>query len=296
VRRVPGIAAFAVLFQMLAIGLSGPPTNASTNDATVERPTEVPSESALNLRYQLQAILKAAAANESQNFDQLVADLRVPDSANWFTATFGDEIGRKLASTYSDSWNDYKRDVNGMFRDSGTSKHTRAFVEEYSASSLPHRDAFIRSILLNAKVPLVLYTAGAGALQKSDVLPGVYVFAQGRFRVVNWRTFYELPNVDPMRIQVERRVAPQPIQGIEPVLPSDPNRPQIHDTVIIHVVIDRDGVVALAEAESGPPELFISDVRGVRLFRFEPQTRHGAPVEIDTTIPVSHAEATIKLQ
>lgn len=282
VRRVLGIASFAVLYQMLSTGLCGTSVDASKNNVSVGQTAEVTDESAARLESQLEAILKAANASDSKHFDDLVNGLRIPDSANWFTATFGEELGEKLAATYSGSWNDYKRDVDGMFHDNGTRKHSHAFVEKYSASSLARHDAFIQSILQNAKGPLVLYTAGAGRYHKSDALPGVYIFAQGSFRLVNWRTFYDLPNVEPTRIQVDR------IQQ-DGQVPSS-------NTVMVRVVIDRDGVVALAEPVSGTPDLFNSSVRTIRLSRFKPQTRNGAPVEIDTTIPVTNVEVNIKPQ
>ena len=282
VRRALGIAVFALLYQMSSTGLCDPTADASSHRVSVVQTAELTHESAGSLQSQLDAILEAATTSDSKNFDDLVSDLRIPDSANWFTATFGTEVGEKLAATYSSSWNDYKRNVDGMFHDSGTRKHTHAFVEKYSASSLPHHDALIQSILQSAKGPLVLYTAGAGKHRKSDALPGVYIFAQGSFRVVNWQTFYDLPNVESIRIQVDR------IQHVGEVPSSD--------TVMVRVVIDRDGVVALAEPVSGPPELFDSSVHTVRQFRYKPQTRNGAPVEVDTTIPVTNVEANIKLQ
>ena len=296
VRRLLGIAVFALLYQMYSTGLSGPSADPSSNNAAVGQAIEETPASTAKLQSQLGAILKAAKDSDTKSFDELTDDLRVPDSANWFTATFGEEMGEKLAATYSRSWNDYKRDVDEMFRDSGTRNHTHAFIEKFSAASLAPRDVFIQSILQNAKGPLVLYTAGAGKYRKSDALPGVYIFAQGSFRVVNWRTFYELPNVEPMRIRVDRRTAPEPIQHVHQASPYDPHHPQLHDTVMVHVIIDRDGVIALAEAVSGPPERYDSAVHVVRQFRYVPQTRNGAPVEIDTIFPVSYAEAEIKLQ
>ena len=281
-RRALGIAAFALLYQMSSTGICGPSADPSSHRDSVMQTAELTYELTAKLQSQLEAVLEAAKTSDSKNFDELVSDLRIPDGANWFTATFGTEVGEKLAATYSSSWNDYKRDVDGMFHDSGTRKHTHAFVEKYSASSLPRHDAFIQSILQNAKGPLVLYTAGAGRYRKSDALPGVYIFAQGRFRVVNWQTFYDLPNVEPIRIQVDR------IQHVGEV-PSSA-------TVMVRVLIDRDGVVALAKPVSGPPELFNSSVHAVRQFRYRPQTRNGAPVEVDTTIPVTNGEANIKLK
>jgi hypothetical protein len=284
--RIVGIAAFALLYHIFSVGLCGASADASTTNVSFEQAPE----SAAGLRSQLETILKASQESDSRRFDELTAALRIPDSSNWFTDTFGKDIGEKLAATYSDSWNDYKRDVDGMFRDSGTRKHTHASVEKFSISSLARRDAFIESILQNAKDPVVLYTAVARRNLKSDALPGVYIFAQGSFRVVNWRTFYDLPNVKPTRIHVDRRIAP-----VNQVSQPDA-RPGLHDSVMVHVVIDRDGVVALAEAVSGPPERFESAVHTIRSFRFKPQTRDGAPVEIDTTIPVEYLEVNLKMQ
>jgi hypothetical protein len=284
--RVLGIAAFALLHHIFLVSPCRPSADASTTSVSFEQAPE----SAAGLQSKLEAILKASQEGDSRRFDELTAGLRIPDSSNWFTDTFGKDVGEKFAATYSDSWNDYKRDVDGMFRDSGTRKHTHAFVEEFSSSSLARRDAFIESIFQNAKGPVVLYTAAAGRRLKSDALPGVYIFAQGSFRVVNWWTFYDLPNVKPTRIRVDRRIAP-----INQVSQPDA-RPGLHESVMVHIVIDRDGVIALAEAVSGPPEQFESAVHDIRLLRFKPQTRDGAPVEIDTTIPVEYVDVNIKMQ
>jgi len=79
---------------------------------------------------------------------------KFPESPNWFAATFGEEIGQNLAATYKSSWKDYKDNIRNMFRDSGTKKHTHAFVKESSASSPAH-------ILRNAKSPLLCSTRRA---------------------------------------------------------------------------------------------------------------------------------------
>ena len=133
-----------------------------------------------------------------------------------------------------------------------------------STSSLAHNDAFIQSILRNAEGPLALCTAGAGKDRESDPLPGVYVFAQGKFRVVNWRTFYDLPKVKPMRIRVGGQVAPQLIHHINPIPQSDALHQQVHGTVVVHAVIDRDGNVAQLEPISGPLELINAAVEAAR--------------------------------
>ena len=159
-------------------------------------------------------------------------------------------------------------------------------MKEFSASSLAHNDAFIQSILRNAESPLVLYTAGAGKDRESDSLPGVYVFAQGKFRVVNWRTFYDLPKVKPMRIRVGGQIAPQLIHHVNPIPQSDSLHQQVHGTVVVHAVIDRDGNVAQLEPISGPPELINAAVEAARQWRYKPTILNGDPVEVDTTITI----------
>ncbi len=287
VRPILRIATFLGLYQVLLTVPFAPLTATTKDYVSAEQTAGTIPESVTGLQSQLEAILKTAKEGDPKQFDDLISDLQVPERPNWFAATFGEEIGQNLAATYKSSWNDYKDDIRNMFRDSGTKKHTHVFVKEFSASSLAHNDSFIQSILGNANGPLVLYTAGAGKDRESDSLPGVYLFAQGKFRVVNWRTFYDLPKVKPMRIRVGGQVAPQLIHHVNPIPQSDPLHQQAHGTVVVHVVIDRDGNVAQLEPVSGPPELINAAVEAARQWRYKPTILNGDPVEVDTTITIA---------
>lgn len=183
-----------------------------------------------------------------------------------------------------------------MFRDSGTKKHTQVFVKKFSTSSIARRDASLQSILSDAKGPLVLYTARAGKYRENDPLPGVYVFAQGHFRVVNWRTFYDLPNFKPLRIRGDRQVTPEPTEHVDSPAPSDSQHPQTQGTVWVHLIIDRDGIVAQAESVSGPVEFISAALQSARQWRFEPKILKGDHVEVDTTIPIIFLEASLNLK
>jgi TonB family protein len=287
VRPILRIAAFWALYQILLTVPFAPLAATTTEDVSAEQTAGAIPESVTGLQSQLEAILKTAKEGDPKQFDDLISDLQVPESANWFAATFGEEIGQNLAATYKSSWKDYKDNIRNMFRDSGTKKHTQAFVKEFSTSSLAHNDSFIQSILRNANGPLVVYTAGAGKNRESDSLPGVYLFAQGKFRVVNWRTFYDLPKVKSMRIRVGGQVAPQLIHHVNPIPQSDALHQQVHGTVVVHVVIDRDGNVAQLEPVSGPPELINAAVEAAHQWRYKPTILNGDPVEVDTTITIA---------
>ncbi|HEU0049733.1 MAG TPA: energy transducer TonB [Nitrososphaera sp.] len=68
---------------------------------------------------------------------------------------------------------------------------------------------------------------------------------------------------------------------------SDPLHQQAHGTVVVHVVIDRDGNVAQLEPVSGPPELINAAVEAARQWRYKPTILNGDPVEVDATITIA---------
>jgi TonB family protein len=256
-------------------------------------PTQTPAaipESSAGLKSQLEAILRIAKDKKSRQLDNLVNELQIPNDADWFSATFGEELGSSLAATYNDSWKDYGELVVRMFRDEASAKQFQVFVKEYSASSPVPSDPFIQAILQNSKIALKLYAASVGKARPIDTLPGIYVYYQGSFRLANWRTFYGLPNVKPVRIRLGTGSAlNQLIRLVNPVLPPELRGKKLQGTVLVHIVIDRDGNVIRAEPVSGPPELIKGALDAVRLWLFKPTLLNGDPVEVDTAVTINYS-------
>lgn len=274
-------------FALSLLTLSAAPTTLAV-PAKHQTPSDIGTvpASSEGLQLQLGAILNAANHGGSKAIDDFVDHLRVPENSSWFDDTFGSEIGGRLSAAYTSSWKEYRDNIRNMYRENANRKDTKVFVEEFADSS-SSADVFIRSILSNAKVPVVLYTASSGKKSGIDSLPGIYIFEKGTFRVINWRTFYELPNVKPVRIRVGEQVAASQLAyHVRPNPSADPLQKQVQGTVIIHVVIDRDGVVAKSEPVSGPPQLFGSALEAVRQWRYKPVSLNGDPVEVDTTVKV----------
>lgn len=269
------------------------PIGATDREAlsNTQTPATIP-ESPAGLQTQLDAILRIAKTKNSKQLDDLVNDLQIPENATWFSATFGEELGPALAATYKSSWKDYEDAIARMFRDEASGKHLQVFVKEYSPSTPVPSDSFIQAILENSKNPLKLYTAGVGKDRPVGTLPGIYVYIQGSFRVVNWRTFYGLPNVKPARIRVGTSVAmSQLIRQVNPVRSQEARQMHLQGTVLLHVVIDRDGSVARVDPVSGPPELIQESVEAVRQWLFKPTVLNGDPVEVDTTVNIVFSKA-----
>src|SRR5271154_2246860 len=82
--------------------------DATKNEAPTppQTPAAIP-ESSAGLKSQLEAILRIAKDKKSRELDSLVNELQIPNDADWFSATFGEELGSSLAATYDDSWKDY---------------------------------------------------------------------------------------------------------------------------------------------------------------------------------------------
>jgi TonB family protein len=164
------------------------------------------------------------------------------------------------------------------------------FVKEFSSSSPALASDFMQTTLLNAKVPVTLFTAGAGKDRESDTLPGVYVYVQGAFLVVNWRSFYNLPNVKPVRIRMSSPIAQSMLtRQVNPAVPSRVHRQDLRGTVTLRIIIDRDGIVGQVQDMSGPPDLVNAATEAVRQWRFKPTLINGDPVEVDTIVTVTFA-------
>lgn len=248
------------------------------------------AESSAALQNQLEAILTSAKKGNQQQFRDLIGQLRMPEGANWFAATFGDELGKSLASAYESSYKDYEETVSRIFIETSKTKHTHLFIQEFSESSSLADTQFMRAVLADAKGPVRLYTASAGKDRPTDALPGLYVYVDGIFRIINFRTFYRLPNVKPIRVSFAPAIAQQQlIYWTKPVPPAEAFQKRTSVKVDLHIIVDRDGNVAQAQVLSGPQELGNAAIEAVRQWRYRPTFLNGDPVEVDTTVTISFA-------
>jgi TonB family protein len=74
------------------------------------------------------------------------------------------------------------------------------------------------------------------------------------------------------------------IKKVEVIYPKKAKKARIEGTVIVHLVIDKDGLPHGVEGVSGPPELQKAVIEAVEQWRYKPYTLYGAPVEVDSTV------------
>jgi TonB family protein len=80
----------------------------------------------------------------------------------------------------------------------------------------------------------------------------------------------------------------QIVQKVYPVYPEAAETANITGTVILHVVIAKDGTVKSVEYLSGPAILAESAKAGVKEYRYKPNMVGGVPVEVDTIVAVPY--------
>lgn len=70
------------------------------------------------------------------------------------------------------------------------------------------------------------------------------------------------------------------IEAPPPVYPDEVKKQKIEGTVIVAIVIGRDGNVISAKATDGPEALYTASVQAASRARFKPTTINGEPVKV----------------
>lgn len=279
-------------FSSFLIGLALTLAAASSASALPPQTPAAVADSAEGLQSQIEAILDAAKKKDSKQYDDLIDGLKVPEGADWFSATFGVEDGPKVAANYRNSWAAYREQLSRMFQETGKSRPKRVFVKQFLADSPPTQNRFLQAVIRNVKDSVAFYTAGTGKDKETSTLPGVYVYVQGCFRILNWRAFYGLPGVKPVRVRLGTAEAVRQIlYQVNPEMSDDARKQHVQGTVFLRMVIDCDGNVVQLQPISGPESLMQRAQEAVRQWRFRPLLLNGDPVEVDTMVSIAFSFA-----
>jgi hypothetical protein len=160
-------------------------------------------DSPAGLQSQLEEILKIKDQKELKPREQLIGELRIPDPDAWFASAFGNDDGGKLAATYKSTWEKFEGSVTSSVTNLAEQERTEVSVKEFRFHAKPAMPGQHESTATDVKPANVFYTATAtkGSLPGSQ-LPGIYTYARGVFRVVDWQTLYVLPYMRPTRIRI----------------------------------------------------------------------------------------------
>jgi protein TonB len=85
-------------------------------------------------------------------------------------------------------------------------------------------------------------------------------------------------------------IAGQRTNFVEPVYPPDAKKAKINGTVVLHVIIGKDGVIKTLDVASSTNPIFNnSALEAVKQWTYRPYLINGDPTAVDTTITVNYA-------
>jgi TonB family protein len=112
------------------------------------------------------------------------------------------------------------------------------------------------------------------------------IYWDGKARCFRLSDVAQAEAPQPRRIRVNEDV--QKAKLVHMVFPVYPpvTRGRLDGTVVLHVVVGKDGAVKSARYVSGPTRLANSAVNAVLQWRYKPTLMNGVPAEVDTTVSV----------
>lgn len=216
-------------------------------------------------------MLLAAKKEDSSRLQSLIHDTEIPNYQSWFTSNFGQETGESWAEPYG-RW---------------LEKHEKEFQE--LLVKLAHMDGeFAIEKIDTAKIlygPLDRYIARwkRPLVPKEEELVNIgdFFFVEGQFR---WNSNMEyFPFQKPKTGSI---VMAKVVKRVSPKYPEEARQKAIQGTVVLNVVLLKDGSVIVQSVAEGDPILSPAAVEAVRQWRYEPTVLNGQPIDMETKISV----------
>ena len=88
----------------------------------------------------------------------------------------------------------------------------------------------------------------------------------------------------PQKVSSEESQSPQLVRAVPAVYPLEARERRIIGTVVLKVLVNKEGNVVKATVVSGPPVFSASALDAIKEWKFKPATLQGQPVETTTKI------------
>jgi TonB family protein len=230
------------------------------------------------LRQLLDQMLIAAKHQDHARLQSLIRDAEIPNYEEWFTKTFGQEKSESWAEPYGKMIQKDQEDFQDLLI--RLSRMEGAF-------SIQKVDTTRRYDTLRG--PLDEYIADwkkaeAPAGEKPEHI-AEFFFIEGKFRWDSTSHFFPLQNTKtgpPVTIG-------KLIKRVPPKYHEEAREKSIQGTVILNVILRRDGSVLVQDVAEGDPILAPAAIEAVKQWRYEPSLINGEPIELQTKIKVVFA-------
>ncbi len=241
------------------------------------------------LKTQLQELLNAESARDEKKLSNQISFLTIPSHKDWFHDAFGSKEGPNLEARYVEL-----QDKPAIWLKGRLEACTKQNKKDLDVKVIQSPDDTLMPLLKIAAASIVRPTAiynvncRSNPDDKSQFFLGEFVYVDGAFRYLDHQVLQALSNAPPMRITIGGNVqASKLVNKVQPNYPVEARDNHIQGTVVLHVIIAKDGSVTQIQVVSGDPSLVSSALDAVRQWRYQPTLLDGQPVEVDTRVNVT---------
>ncbi len=301
----------SVVFAIFAIAgtLSAQQPSAAAPPPSQAPAPAVPSypNSAKGMEKLIKDMMKLVESNDTAMFAAYTDALAIPDARAWFRSVFGEEVGAQLESASELRRKDISIEAKSVLSTMWNQKKTdlRGVRFEESCNDLATAKEYPLLTLREHPEPLfdIRFTNATGTS-----VWGLFAYVDGGFRFLGdlrrSLPFRSTPvnhlsiqnpnpsapeNTSPKTVVVNGSVqASKVIYQEIPKYPVDPKRRGEQGSVILHVIIGKDGNVHDMNLVEGQCEFAKSAMEAVQKWRYNPTLLNGLPVEVDSTITVKY--------
>ena len=226
------------------------------------------------LQQLLEEMLVTAKQNDYAKLQSLIRETEIPNYVKWFTATFGQEKGESWAGPYGKMLQKDQKDFQDLLI------RLSQMEGEFSIQKL---DTVKRYDTLTG--PLDEYIADwkkSGAPKGEEVQHiAEFFFIEQKFRWNSTAQFFPFQNAKRGSF-----VPGKLVKRVPPEYPEEARQKSIQGTVILNVILRKDGSVTVQNVADGDPVLSPAAIEAVRQWRYEPSLLNGQPIELQTKISV----------
>lgn len=241
-------------------------------------------------------MLKLEKKGDAKDLAPYVQSLILPNPSAWFTATFGDEIGKELAAYYDRTSIDLPLSFPDMLAELESKHAGSPRAIRFTDSCNPNASDTEHPLLLRRTNAQPIYDVRFGSGWQYFTMK-YFAYSGGAFRWLGNFTLRppEFPterasdgSPQPPSVKVGGRViAAKQIKSVAPQYPPGALYHGIQGTVILHALIDVDGSIQDLQVLQGTCSLAEAATKAVRQWRYSPTAIDGQPVKVETTITVN---------
>lgn len=267
--------------------------------STPDIPTYPDSEP--GLKHLMQDALNAAKSNDRTKLEEITNSMVLPSSDDLFSSTFGPVRGKFYAKLYSENNRRIAADLSGIFWELTSGKFGILAVHEFKNQCDFSADQDEYPVLAERIVPepFSVVRFSHGSLVKEFRF---LAYVNGGFRFLGQLSASAgfVSNTGKAMVHDSASdsssdtnsgrsvVIPQPkwVHQVHPEYPMEARNAHIQGTVVVHVIINKDGTIGELHLIRGQCPLARAAIEAIKQWRFEPTLLDGKAIQVETEFEV----------